>query len=224
MSSDKERADAQRRTLNQLEGLHRAGEVLERIATCPDHRDNGNDECDECKRRMKEAAAPSSLAADEIANAIKPAEEEVETPCTVREDKQHCRCWYDGSPCCACGSGTKTPPRMAYDQHADGWTASPLPRCREYPAPAPAAPWQPSNDPVQIVRARRDALAGLDALMGTAYANGERHAIQLCEIIETVRATCTVNLKQPDYPSSHEALRAIQLIVGLPTPPEEPIK
>jgi hypothetical protein len=26
-----------------------------------------------------------------------------ETPCPKREDKQHCNCWYDGKPCCACG-------------------------------------------------------------------------------------------------------------------------
>ena len=26
-----------------------------------------------------------------------------ETPCPNREDGQHCNCWYDGEPCCACG-------------------------------------------------------------------------------------------------------------------------
>ena len=26
-----------------------------------------------------------------------------ETPCQKREDRQHCNCWYDGHPCCACG-------------------------------------------------------------------------------------------------------------------------
>lgn len=26
-----------------------------------------------------------------------------ETPCSKREDKIHCTCWYDGKPCCACG-------------------------------------------------------------------------------------------------------------------------
>jgi len=26
-----------------------------------------------------------------------------ETPCPDREDKQHCNCWYDGDKCCSCG-------------------------------------------------------------------------------------------------------------------------
>jgi len=26
-----------------------------------------------------------------------------ETECPKREDKQHCNCWYDGDACCACG-------------------------------------------------------------------------------------------------------------------------
>ena len=24
--------------------------------------------------------------------------------CSKHEDGQHCNCWYDGRPCCACGS------------------------------------------------------------------------------------------------------------------------
>ena len=24
--------------------------------------------------------------------------------CPVREDQQHCHCWYDGYVCCACGA------------------------------------------------------------------------------------------------------------------------
>ena len=35
-------------------------------------------------------------------------EQEWETPCGVREDQQHCNCWYDGEPCCACGDGSDT--------------------------------------------------------------------------------------------------------------------
>ena len=27
----------------------------------------------------------------------------LETACPVRADKQHCVCWYDNEPCCACG-------------------------------------------------------------------------------------------------------------------------
>ncbi len=27
----------------------------------------------------------------------------IETTCPDREDGQHCRCWYDNEPCCACG-------------------------------------------------------------------------------------------------------------------------
>ncbi len=27
-----------------------------------------------------------------------------ETPCTKREDKIHCECWWDGDKCCACGA------------------------------------------------------------------------------------------------------------------------
>lgn len=30
--------------------------------------------------------------------------EDWETACPKREDGQHCNCWYDGSPCCACGA------------------------------------------------------------------------------------------------------------------------
>lgn len=26
-----------------------------------------------------------------------------ETPCSEREDGQHCNCWYDGEACCSCG-------------------------------------------------------------------------------------------------------------------------
>lgn len=26
--------------------------------------------------------------------------------CPKRDDKQHCNCWYDGEPCCACGDNT----------------------------------------------------------------------------------------------------------------------
>jgi hypothetical protein len=33
-----------------------------------------------------------------------------ETPCPVRSDKQHCNCWYDGEPCCACGDPAVTRP------------------------------------------------------------------------------------------------------------------
>jgi hypothetical protein len=28
---------------------------------------------------------------------------EWETPCPVRDDRQHCNCWYDGEACCGCG-------------------------------------------------------------------------------------------------------------------------
>jgi len=27
-----------------------------------------------------------------------------ETPCPKREDQKHCECWYDGRPCCSCGT------------------------------------------------------------------------------------------------------------------------
>ena len=29
-----------------------------------------------------------------------------ETPCPVRDDKQHCEHWYDESHCCACSDGS----------------------------------------------------------------------------------------------------------------------
>jgi len=32
-----------------------------------------------------------------------------ETPCPVREDQQHCNCWYDGEACCACGDPAMKP-------------------------------------------------------------------------------------------------------------------
>lgn len=31
-------------------------------------------------------------------------EDNLETPCSEREDGQHCNCWYDGDTCCSCGS------------------------------------------------------------------------------------------------------------------------
>jgi hypothetical protein len=31
------------------------------------------------------------------------AEDAWETECPKRDDRQHCDCWYDGKPCCACG-------------------------------------------------------------------------------------------------------------------------
>ncbi len=30
-------------------------------------------------------------------------EDNWETTCPNRDDGQHCNCWYDGEPCCACG-------------------------------------------------------------------------------------------------------------------------
>lgn len=42
--------------------------------------------------------APTSL------DASNPSPEDAwETQCPVRDDRQHCRCWYDGEPCCDCG-------------------------------------------------------------------------------------------------------------------------
>ncbi len=38
-----------------------------------------------------------------LSNGSKPTAVEEETPCPVRDDKQHCDCWYDGQACCACG-------------------------------------------------------------------------------------------------------------------------
>lgn len=32
-----------------------------------------------------------------------------ETPCPVREDGQHCNCWYDGEACCACAAPAVDP-------------------------------------------------------------------------------------------------------------------
>lgn len=73
------------------------------------------------------------------------------------------------------------------------------------------------TDPVTAVRERHRVLAQLDEKLGTSYAVGERHAVRLAEMIEMIRATCAVNLERPDYPSSHEALRAIQRLAGVHT-------
>ncbi len=38
-----------------------------------------------------------------------PLQEEWETPCLKRADRQHCDCWYDGAACCACGDDAEGP-------------------------------------------------------------------------------------------------------------------
>jgi len=38
------------------------------------------------------------------------ASHEEETPCPKRRDKQHCNCWYDGAPCCACNAPAVSAP------------------------------------------------------------------------------------------------------------------
>jgi hypothetical protein len=52
----------------------------------------------------RELAQPPAVSASPAT----PSDEE--TPCPVRSDKQHCNCWYDGEPCCACGDPAVTRP------------------------------------------------------------------------------------------------------------------
>jgi hypothetical protein len=52
----------------------------------------------------RELAQPPAVSASPAS----PSDEE--TPCPVRSDKQHCNCWYDGEPCCACGDPAVTRP------------------------------------------------------------------------------------------------------------------
>ena len=35
--------------------------------------------------------------------------------CPVREDQQHCNCWYDSAACCACGA----PAELEHDWDSD---------------------------------------------------------------------------------------------------------
>lgn len=45
---------------------------------------------------------------------------EPETPCSIREDGQHCNCWYDGEPCCACHAGSEEAARAGAREQDTG--------------------------------------------------------------------------------------------------------